>query len=82
MVEPGLDPHVNPLMKTTGIRLKGNTVRLVSAVLAGLVLLLLAGVLGMALGAAAVAALAVAALVWLSWIGLKRAYWRLIRPST
>ncbi len=67
-------------MKMTGLRLKGNTVRLASAVLAGLVLLLLAGMLGVALGAAAVAALAVAVLVWLSWIGLKRAYWRLVRP--
>ncbi len=67
-------------MKTTNLRLKGNTVRLVSAVLAGLVLLLLAGVLGMALGAAAVAALAVAVLVWISWMALKRVYWRLVRP--
>lgn len=67
---------------TRAIRLKANTVRLISAALAGLVLLLLAGVLGMALGAAVVAALAGALAVWIAWIGLKRVYWRLVRPST
>jgi biotin transporter BioY len=61
------------------IRFKAKTVRLLSSVLAGSVLLLLFGVLGVGIMASLVSALAVAALVFIGWLLIMRLYTRLFR---
>lgn len=72
-------PHPTP---PAGFRFRGHVLRLMAALLAGLVVMLFAGVIGVALVSALIAAGAVAALVWLGWLLLYRLYVRTFRrPS-
>lgn len=62
------------------IRFKGQTLRLVTSLLVGLLVLLAGGLIGVALMSTLIAAAAAAILVWLAWLGLKRLYFRVFRP--
>lgn len=63
------------------IRFKGKTVRLLSALLAGMLLLLAGGLLGLSLTISAIAAAVFAALVFFGWVPLFRLYSRLFRAG-
>ncbi len=72
-------PHPTP---PAGMRFKGHALRLLSALLAGLVVMLLGGVIGVALVSTLIAAAAAGAAVWLCWLLVKRLYLRTVRrPS-
>ena len=72
-------PHPTP---PSGMRFKGQALRLLAALLFGLVIMLLGGVLGVALISTLVAALAGAAAIWITWIMVKRLYMKRFRhPS-
>ena len=72
-------PHPTP---PTGFRFKGQTLRLTVSLLAGLVIMLIGGVIGVALISTLIAAAAAAAAIWLAWLLLYRAYvHRFRRPS-
>lgn len=68
--------HPNP---PSGSRLKGQTLRLVSSLLVGLLVMLIGGLFGMALTKTVVIALAVAVIFWLGWLLIVRVWIRLAR---
>lgn len=66
---------------SSGLRFKGQTLRLMAAVLVGGLVLLAGGLLGLALVSTALAAAAAFAVVWITWLLIRRAYFRRFRPS-
>ena len=66
--------HPNP---PSGSRLKGQTLRLVSSLLVGLLVMLVGGIFGMALTKAVLVSLAAAVMFWLGWLLILRVWIRL-----
>ncbi len=72
-------PHPNA---PSGSRFKGHTLRLIAALLAGLLLLLLGGLVGLALTKAVIIAVIGAVVFWLAWVLILKSYLRMARrPS-
>ena len=72
-------PHPTP---PSGSRFKGHTLRLVAALLVGLLILLIGGILGMALTTVAIMAAAGAVVFWLAWLVILRGYIHLSRRTS